>query len=78
MTASEQYTILSVLKWKKNMNMESMHIYSPMIRIMGPRNVKSTLTMYTNTVMPITIAAVEKAAAITASGSLTAAQEATR
>lgn len=78
MTARLQYTILSALKWKANMNIDSMHICKLMIRIMGPKKVKSTLTKYTNTVMPITIAAVEKAAAITASVSETAAQEATR
>lgn len=44
---------------------------------MGPKNVKSTFTNHTNTVIPITIAAVENAAAITASVSETAAQDAT-
>ena len=60
------------------MNIESIAIYIPMIRIIGPRKVKSVFTKCTKTVIPITIAAVEKAAATTASGSDTAAHEATK
>jgi len=44
----------------------------------GPRNVKSTLENQTNTVIPMTITAVEKAAQTTALSSDTAAQEATK
>ena len=44
----------------------------------GPQNVKSIFENHTKTVIPITITAVEKAAAITAFSSETAAQEATK
>ena len=48
-----------------------------MIKMIGPRKVKSTFANHTKIVRPITIAAVEKAAAKTALSSETAAQEAT-
>ena len=60
------------------MNIESMHIYSPIISTIGPRNVKSTFENQTKTVIPSTITAVENAAQMTALSSETAAQDATR
>ncbi len=60
------------------MKIDIMNIDIDTIMIKGANKVKSTLLNQENTVIEITMAAVEKAATITTSGSETAAMAATK